>query len=82
MSNTHEEHHSDRLELTWLGRFQAIQGLQGTSTWLKDALEALMERDPEDAVNDAEILWRLCAIRADDIKADAKEALEEVGLDD
>ena len=82
MSDTHEEHHSDRIELTWLGRFRAIQGLEATSVWLKVALETVLDRDPEDARTDAELLWRLCAIRADDVMADAKELLEEVGLDD
>jgi hypothetical protein len=82
MSDTHEEHHSDRIELTWLGRFRAIQHLEGTSVWLAVALETLMECDPEDAKNDAELLYKLSAIRADEVMADAKELLEEVGLDD
>jgi hypothetical protein len=70
----------DRVELTWLGRFRAIQDLEGTSVWLAVALETLMERDPEDAKNDTEMLWRLSAIRADEVMADAKELLEDVGL--
>ena len=71
---------NDRVQITWLGRFRAIQDLEGTSTWLAGALETLMERDPEDAKNDAELLWRLSAIRADEVMADAQEALEDVGL--
>jgi len=82
MSDTHEEKPTDRIELTWLGRFRTIQNLEGTSAWLASALETLMGRDPEDAKNDAELLWRLSAIRADEVMADAKELLEEVGLDD
>ena len=70
----------DRVELTWLGRFRAIQELEGPSAWLAVALETVMERDPEDAKNDAELLWRLSAIRADEVMADAKELLEDVGL--
>ena len=71
---------SDRLDLTWLGRFRAIQGMEATSIWLKVALETVLDRDPEDAKNDAEMLWRLCAIRADDVMADAIQALEDIGL--
>jgi len=54
--------------------------LEGTSAWLAVALETVMERDPEDAKSDAEILWRLSAIRADEVMADTKELLEDVGL--
>ena len=80
MSNTHGEHHSDRLELTWLGRFEASQGLPDTSDWLYCALEFLKERDPEDARTDTELLWRLSTIRADEVMGDAKQILEDVGL--
>jgi len=71
---------NDRVQLTWLGRFRAIQDLEGTSAWLAVALETVMERDPEDAKSDAELLWRLSAIRADEVMADTKELLEDVGL--
>ena len=71
---------NDRLMLTWLGRFRAIQSLEGTSEWLAAALETLMERDPEDARADTEILWRLSAIRADEVMADTMDILSEVGL--
>ena len=73
---------NDRVFLTWLGRFEAIQGLPDTSDWLYCALEFLKERDPVDAANDAELLYRLSVIRSDEVMADAKEALEEIGLDD
>ena len=78
--STPDEQPSDRLDLTWLGRFRAIQGMEATSIWLKVALETVLDRDPEDAKNDAEMLWRLCAIRADDVMADALQALEDIGL--
>ena len=71
---------NDRVYLTWLGRFEAIQGLPDTSDWLYCALEFLKERDPEDARNDTELLWRLSAIRADEVMFEAQEALEDVGL--
>ena len=70
----------DRVYLTWLGRFEAIQGLPDTSDWLYCALEFLKERDPEDARNDTELLWRLSAIRADEVMFEAQQALEDVGL--
>ena len=73
---------NDRVYLTWLGRFEAIQGLPETSDWLYCALEFLKERDPEDARTDTEMVWRLSEIRADEVMADAKEALKEIGLDD
>ena len=73
---------SDRIVLTWLGRFEAIQGLTDTSDWLYCALEFLKERDPEDARNDTELLWRLSAIRADEVMAEASLALKEIGLHD
>ena len=71
---------NDRVYLTWLGRFEAIQGLPDTSDWLYCALEFLKECDPEDARNDTELLWRLSTIRADEVMAEAQEALEDVGL--
>ena len=71
---------NDRVELTWLGRLRAIQDLEGTSAWLAVALETLMECDPEDAKNDTELLFRLSAIRADEVMFEAQEELEDVGL--
>ena len=78
--NPQDNPQNDRLMLTWLGRFRAIQSLEGTSEWLAAALETLMERDPEDARADTEILWRLSAIRADEVMADTMDILSEVGL--
>ena len=74
------EQPNDRVSLTWMGRFEAIQGLEGTSIWLAIALETIKDREPEAAKNDAEMLWRLAAIRADEVMADMKELLEEIGL--
>ena len=73
---------NDRVYLTWLGRFEAIQGLPDTSDWLFCALEFIKDSDPEVARADTELLWRLSVIRSDEVMADAKEALEEIGLDD
>ena len=80
MSDTRKDPRGDRVQLTWLGRFRTIQNLEGTSAWLAVALETLMERDPEDAKNDAALLWRLSAIRADEVMGDTKQLLEDVGL--
>ena len=67
----------DRVYITWLGRFEAIQGLPDTSDWLYCALEFIKESDPEVARSDTEILWRLSEIRADEVMAEAKEAEEK-----
>ena len=70
----------DRLHLTWLGRFEAIQGLLDTSDWLVVALETLKGRDPVDAERDTDLLWRLSVIRAAEVSADAGKMLEDIGL--
>lgn len=41
----------------------AILSSPDTSTWLKDALRAALERDPVDAANDAELLCSVLAGR-------------------
>jgi hypothetical protein len=48
----------------------------GTSTWLKNALTAALDRDPVDAVNDAELLAMVLGHRADKIQAAALAALD------
>jgi hypothetical protein len=47
----------------------------GTSTWLKNALTAALDRDPVDAVNDAELLAMVLGHRAEKIQAAALAAL-------
>jgi hypothetical protein len=48
----------------------------GTSHWLKDALTSALDRDPVDAVNDAELLAMVLGHRADHIQAAALAALD------
>jgi hypothetical protein len=48
----------------------------GTSTWLKNALMAALDRDPVDAVNDAELLAMVLWHRADQITATTRVALD------
>ena len=43
----------------------------GTSHWLKNALTTALDRDPVDAVNDAELLAMVLGYRADKIQAAA-----------
>jgi hypothetical protein len=45
---------------------QILSG-QGTSYWLKNALTSALDRDPVDAVNDAELLAMVLGHRADQI---------------
>ena len=40
---------------------------QGTSFWLRDAIESSLKRDPVDAAQDAELLSSLLARRCDEI---------------
>ena len=47
----------------------------GTSTWLKNALTTALDRDPVDAVNDAELLAMVLGHRADQINAMAQAEL-------
>ena len=74
------EPQEDRLHLTWLGRFEAIQWLPDTSDWLVIALETLKTRDPVDAERDTDMLWRLSVIRAAEVAADTEKMLEDIGL--
>lgn len=46
-----------------------------TSQWLKNALTTALDRDPVDAVNDAELLAMVLGHRADQINTTAKSAL-------
>jgi hypothetical protein len=48
----------------------------GTSTWLKNALTSALDRDPVDAVNDAELLAMVLGHRADQINTMAQAALD------
>jgi uncharacterized protein YwbE len=48
----------------------------GTSHWLKDTITSALDRDPVDAVNDAELLAMLLGHRADQITAMARAALD------
>jgi hypothetical protein len=52
-----------------------LSGL-GTSTWLKNALTTALDRDPVDAVNDAELLATVLGRRADQIMATTRAALD------
>ena len=45
---------------------QVLQN-QGTSFWLRDAIESSLKRDPVDAAQDAELLSSLLARRCDEI---------------
>ena len=40
------------------------------SSWLKTAIRSALARDPVDAANDAEVLYRLLARRCNEILAD------------
>ncbi len=46
----------------------------GTSYWLKNALTSALNRDPVDAVNDAELLAIVLRHRAEVIQSDALAA--------
>jgi hypothetical protein len=48
----------------------------GTSTWLKNALTTALDRDPVDAVNDAELLAMVLGHRADQINTMAQAELD------
>ncbi len=47
----------------------------GTSYWLKNALTAALDRDPVDAVNDAELLAIVLRHRAEVIQSEALAAV-------
>lgn len=48
----------------------------GTSSWMKVALSTALNRDPVDAVNDAELLAIVLKHRAEQISLDALVAIE------
>ena len=48
----------------------------GTSHWLKDALTSALDRDPVDAVNDAELLAMVLGHRAAQISTATKAELD------
>lgn len=48
----------------------------GTSSWMKVALSTALERDPVDAVNDAELLAMVLAHRARQISEAARAEIE------
>ena len=48
----------------------------GTSTWMKLALTTALNRDPVDAVNDAELLAMVLGHRAEQISAAAKAEVD------
>jgi hypothetical protein len=50
---------------------QILKG-PGTSYWLKNALTAALDRDPVDAVNDAELLAMVLGHRAEQISEAAR----------
>ncbi len=54
---------------------QILQG-PGTSSWMKVALSTALNRDPVDAVNDAELLAMVLGYRAEQITATARAALD------
>lgn len=41
----------------------------GVSNWLKTAVTQLLERDPVDAINDAELLHHLMSLRMHDLES-------------
>jgi hypothetical protein len=47
------------------------------SDWVKDALRSALERDPVDALNDAEILAKALRVNFDYIQRAANEFLNE-----
>lgn len=55
---------------------RAVLSGPGTSTWLKNALTAALDRDPVDAANDAELLAMVLGHRADQINITARAALD------
>lgn len=52
----------------------AILREPGTSQWMKDALSSALDRDPVDAVNDAELLAIALRHRAEVIQSQALAA--------
>jgi hypothetical protein len=54
---------------------RAILREPDTSQWMKNALSAALARDPEDAVNDAELLAMVLRHRAEMIQSEALAAV-------
>lgn len=54
---------------------RAILREPGTSSWMKVALTTALERDPVDAVNDAELLAIVLRHRAEVIQSEALAAV-------
>ena len=50
-------------DIPWELRFQAIRELPDTTYWLARAIEILSDRDPVDALNDSEYLFKLMSMR-------------------
>lgn len=51
--------------------FQRVQRDEGTSYYLKSALQQLVRRDPVDALRDAEIMHEFCRKQLDEIQGAA-----------
>ena len=49
----------------------AVLADPATSFWLKTAIRSALARDPVDAANDAEVLYRLLARRCNEILTDS-----------
>lgn len=54
--------------MTYHQHKQKIEESVGYSFWLRDALHALEQRDPVDAVNDSRFLAELMQLRLRDLK--------------
>ena len=54
---------------------RAILREPGTSNWIKNALSAALDRDPVDAVNDAELLAIVLRHRAEVIQSETLAAM-------
>jgi hypothetical protein len=55
---------------------RTVRSGPGTSQWLKNALTAALNREPVDAVNDAELLAMVLGHRADQITLTGRAALD------
>ncbi len=67
MPRTHNIEDQPPLTRTPAGYIEACDQLKndiGTSYWLRAAIDALEDRDPVDALKDAETLALLCQMRA------------------
>ena len=59
----------DPADIPWEFRFQAIRELPDTTYWLARAIELLSDRDPVDALNDSEYLFKLMSMRCNQVLA-------------